>query len=74
MSAPVPDLCLCRRPLPVHLPPRSPAKVCSYWCSLVKKGTFTLAQVEPMLLRERGPIPGGATAEPEQDDLFGGGA
>lgn len=63
-----PDLCLCGRPLPVRHPPANPATTCSYWCNLVKRGTFTLAQVEPMLARERGPIP----AEPEQDDLFGG--
>jgi len=60
--------CICGRPLPVVSLPRTPPKACSYWCNLVLKGTFTLAQVEPMLQRERGPIP----AEPEQADLFGG--
>jgi len=60
--------CICGRPIPVVNPPRTQPKVCSYWCGLVKRGTFTLAQVEPMLARERGPIP----TEPEQADLFGG--
>jgi hypothetical protein len=67
-----PELCLCGRPLPVMHPPRTQPTVCSYWCNLVRKGTFTLAQVEPMLLRNRGPIPGGQITVPEQDDLFGG--
>jgi hypothetical protein len=66
-----PELCLCGRPLPVRRPPATAATACSYWCGLVAKGTFTLAQVEPMLQRERGPIPGGQITVPEQDDLFG---
>ena len=68
MSTPVPEVCLCGRPMAHRRQPLSPATTCSYWCSLVKRGTFTLAQVEPMLRRERGPI----AAEPERDDLFGG--
>ena len=62
------NLCLCGRPLPLRRPPCAFATTCSYWCGLVKRGTFTLAQVEPMLQRERGPVP----TEPEQADLFGG--
>lgn len=61
-----PGLCLCGGPLPARRPPAMQATTCSYWCSLVAKGTFTLAQVEPMLARDRGPV---LTAEP---DLFGG--
>lgn len=61
MSAPV--LCTCGRTLPVHRPPRAPATTCSYWCNLVRKGTFTAAQVEPMLLRDRGPVAVAAEAD-----------
>ena len=52
------EVCLCGRPLPIRRPPANAASTCSYWCSLVKRGTLTLAQVEPMLLRERGPVGG----------------
>lgn len=54
------NTCICGRPIPATRPGREPAKHCTYWCALVDKGTFTLEQVEPMLLRNRGPKPGGA--------------
>lgn len=44
-----PGLCICGRPLPVRKPPCSPAKDCCYWHALVRKGVFTLAEVEPMV-------------------------
>ena len=61
-----PGLCLCGRSLPARPPYQKPAIHCSWWCRQVSLGTYTLAQVEPMLARDRGPV---LVAEP---DLFGG--
>lgn len=47
--AATPGLCICGHPLPVRHPPLTPATTCSYWCSLVVQGRFTLGQIRPML-------------------------
>ena len=59
-------LCICGRPLPERPRYQKPATHCSWWCKQVSLGTYTLDQVQPMLQRDRGPIP--AAPEP---DLFG---
>ena len=47
--------CICGRPLPVRPAYQKAAQFCSWWCLQVSKGTYTLEQVEPMLVMNRGP-------------------
>lgn len=44
-----PGLCICGRPLPVRRASRVAATFCSWWCKQAAAGTYTLAQIEPML-------------------------
>ena len=57
-----PGLCICGRPLPVRRPPCSPATECSWPCALVRKGVFTLEQIQPWLASNREPLPKDAAA------------
>ncbi len=64
-----PGTCICGRPLPVRPRYQTPATHCSWWCAQVTRGIYTLEQIQPMLGRDRGPIP-----NPPEPNLFDGGA